>query len=148
MRDTKSPAPSLDDVAHRICSAFEPRLGTSVWPVQDITLGQLKTLFMIRAQGPRSIGRIAEAFGIGAAAASGYVERIERHGLVERRHRTDDRRIVECHLTETGQSMLDTLAGMRVDAVRRALDVLSADELRDFDRLLSAIAARRTDAAA
>lgn len=146
MRDINSAAPSLEDVADHICSAFEPRLGTSGWPAQDITLGQLKTLFMLRAQGPLSIGRIAEAFGIGAAAASGYVERIERHGLVERRHRTDDRRIVECHLTGSGQSLLDTLAGMRVDAVRRALGVLSPDELADFDRLLTSIATRTTPA--
>jgi len=37
-----------------------------------VTLGQLKTLFMLRGEGPVSIGRIAETFGIGAAAASGY----------------------------------------------------------------------------
>lgn len=150
MRYTSSPAASpaanLDEVADRICSAFEPRLGTSGWPAQDITLGQLKTLFMIRARGPLPIGRIAEAFGIGAAAASGYVERIERHGLVERRHRTDDRRIVECHLTASGRSLLDTLAGMRVDAVRRALGVLTPAELAEFDRLLTVISTRTADA--
>lgn len=146
MRDTNSPAPSVDEVANHVCSAFEPRLGKAGWPARDITLGQLKTLFMLRARGPLSIGRIAEEFGIGAAAASGYVERIERHGLVERRHRTDDRRIVECHLTESGNSLLDTLAGMRSDAVRRALGVLSPEELADFDRLLSAIATRTTPA--
>ena len=104
---------------------------------------------MVHGQGPQSIGRIADVFGIGAAAASGYIERIERHGLIERRHRTDDRRVVECHLTPSGRRLLDTLAGMRLDAVRRTLDVLTPDELAQFDQLLTVIlerTARRADA--
>jgi DNA-binding MarR family transcriptional regulator len=138
-------APTIDDVADHLFAAFRPHQAgrrPSGWPARDITLGQLKTLFMLRAQGPLAIGRIAETFGIGAAAASGYVERIERHGLLERRHRTDDRRIVECHLTESGGALLEELAGLQSDALRSALAVLSAEELGEFDRLLTVIAAR------
>lgn len=97
---------------------------------------------MLKAQGPLAIGRLAETFGIGAAAASGYVERIERHGLLERRHRTDDRRIVDCHLTDAGNALLEELAGLQVNALRQALSVLSADELAAFDHLLTVIAER------
>lgn len=97
---------------------------------------------MLRRDGPQSIGRIADCFGIGAAAASGYVERIERHGLLERRHRTDDRRVVECHLTDSGGKLLDDMAGGRVEAMRGALSVLTPEELADFDRLITIIAAR------
>lgn len=144
--DTTGPAtPTVDDVADHLFATFRPHQPDrrpSDWPARDITLGQLKTLFMLRAQGPLAIGRIAETFGIGAAAASGYVERIERHGLVERRHRTDDRRIVDCHLTESGSALLEELAGLRSDALRSALAVLSADELAEFDRLLTVIASR------
>lgn len=130
-------------MADHLLVAFRPRHGgPSSWPARDITLGQLRTLFMIRSEGPISIGRIAESFGIGAAAASGYVERIERHGLVERRHRTDDRRIVDCHLTESGRRLLDELAGGQIEAVRRALGVLSPQERIELDRLLTIIAAR------
>jgi DNA-binding MarR family transcriptional regulator len=133
----------VDEVANDLFAAFGPRPDSpSSWPARDMTLGQLRTLFMIRSEGPVSIGRIAESIGIGAAAASGYVERIERHGLVERRHRTDDRRIVDCHLTEAGRRLLDELAGVRVEALRRALGVLTAEERIEFDRLLRVIAAR------
>ena len=154
MRDTTPPTqptpatpPSIHDVADHLFAAFRPQHRQrgphgSNWPAKDVTLGQLKTLFMLRSEGPLSIGRIAEAFGIGAAAASGYVERIERHGLVERRHRTDDRRIVDCHLTETGAALLEELAGMRMDSLRRALSSLSPEELTEFDRLLVLIAER------
>lgn len=129
-------------VAH-LFAAFRPQEPkSSDWPGRDVTLGQLKTLFMLRGEGPMSIGRIAESQGIGAAAASGYIERIERHGLVERRHRTDDRRVVECHLTESGIQLLEDLAGMRLDALHRALGVLKPAELAEFDRLLVLVASR------
>lgn len=130
-------------MASHLFAAFRPRHGNpSHWPGRDVTLGQLKTLFMLRSEGPLSIGHIAEAFGIGAAAASGFVERIERHGLVERRHRTDDRRVVECHLTAAGGQLLDDLAGIQFKALRRALAVLTPAERAELDRLLTIIAAR------
>jgi DNA-binding MarR family transcriptional regulator len=142
--------PNVDDVVHHLFEAFRPQerheSKPADWPARDVTLGQLKTLFMLRGQGPLSIGHIAEAFGIGAAAASGYIERIERHGLLERRHRTDDRRVVECHLTESGAQLLEQLAGMRIDAMRQALGVLTPEELAEFDRLITMIASRLTPA--
>lgn len=137
-------APTAAQVAEHLLGAFQPQemRSNSLPAARDITIGQLKTLFMLRRQGPLSIGRVAEMFGIGAAAASGYVERIERHGLIERKHRTDDRRVVECHLTAGGRRLLETLAGMRMRAVRRRLEVLTPQELADFDRLLTLIANR------
>ena len=33
------------------------------------------------------MGRIADVFDLSSTAATGFVARIERHGLVERRHR-------------------------------------------------------------
>ena len=136
-------SPTVDDVVRHLFAAFRPREHKD-WdgPARDVTLGQLKTLFMLRGGGPLSIGRIAESFGIGAAAASGYIERIERHGLVERRHRTDDRRVVECHLTDSGAQLLEELAGMRMEAMHRALGVLTPEELADFDRLITIISSR------
>lgn len=138
-------APTVDEVVHHLFAAFRPHEHKPAeWPARDVTLGQLKTLFMLRGEGPLSIGRIAESFGIGAAAASGYVERIERHGLVERRHRTDDRRVVECHLTASGAQLLEQLAGMQINAMRQALGVLTPEELAEFDRLITIIASRLT----
>lgn len=138
--------PTLDGVADHLWAAFRPQEDNpSSWLARDVTLGQLKTLFMLRRYGPQPIGRIAQSCGIGAAAASGYVERIERHGLVERRHRTDDRRVVECHLTASGEQLLDDLGGTRVDAIRRALGALTPEELAEFDRLVMLIASRKAE---
>ncbi len=143
MHDTTVLTPTVEEVARHLFDAFRPQERTAAeWPARDVTLGQLKTLFMLRREGPLSIGRIAETSGIGAAAASGYVERIERHGLVERRHRTDDRRVVECHLTDSGEHLLEALAGMRMEAIHGALGALTPTELAEFDRLVLLIAQR------
>jgi len=85
------------------------------------------------------MGRIADVFDLSSTASSGFVARIERHGLVERRHRSDDRRVVECALTEAGTRFLQGMSGMRLDLVRQRLAALELDDLTEFGRLLRLI---------
>ena len=82
------------------------------------------------------MGRIAEVFDLSSTASTGFVTRVERHGLVERRHRSDDRRVVECALTADGTRFLQGISGMRLDLIRQRLAVLEPDELSEFGRLL------------
>ena len=63
-------------------------------PVRDLTLGQLRLLLQLR-NGPMTMGAIADTFELSSTAATGFVGRVERHGLVARQHRSDDRRIVD-----------------------------------------------------
>ena len=114
------------------------------WAAQELTFGQLRLLFLLSAREPVAMSRIAEWLSVGLPTASGVVDRLERHGLVERHHRSDDRRIVECVLTDTGRRLLDDIIGIRSDAFRRVLRVLSADELAVLDRLLQAVIDRTT----
>ncbi len=111
-------------------------------PARDLTLGQIRLLFLLRQDGALPMGRIAEVFQLSSTASTGFVERIERHGLVVRRHRSDDRRVVECELTDEGRLFLDGLSGVRLDAIRRALSVLEPAELAEFQRLLRLIRTR------
>jgi DNA-binding MarR family transcriptional regulator len=112
-------------------------------PASDLTMGQIRLLFLLRREGPQPMGRLAEVFDLSATSSSGFVARIERHGLVVRRHRSDDRRIVECELTEAGSRFLQELSGIRLDTVRTALSALDATELTEFQRLLRRIHERQ-----
>jgi DNA-binding MarR family transcriptional regulator len=112
-------------------------------PAGDLTLGQIRLLFLLGREGSQPMGRIAEVFGLSSTAATGFVGRIERNGLVERRHRLDDRRVVECALTELGQRFLGELSGVRLDVIRSALSALDPDELAEFHRLLRRIRERQ-----
>jgi DNA-binding MarR family transcriptional regulator len=111
-------------------------------PVRDLTIGQIRLLFLLRA-GPQPMGAIAEVFDLSSTAATGFVDRVERHGFVARRHRSDDRRIVECYLTSDGERFLDGVSSVRLETVRNALAVLSPRQLSGFHRLVRHIIERR-----
>jgi DNA-binding MarR family transcriptional regulator len=73
---------------------------TSGWMDLDLTLGQLRFLHVLNRAGSLSIGHVAEQLGVTLTTASQFVNRLERRGYVERVHRDDDRRVVECRLTD------------------------------------------------
>jgi DNA-binding MarR family transcriptional regulator len=138
---------ALTDAAEAMLGAFNvvPR-DVPPAPARDLTLGQIRLLFQLLREGPQPMGRIAEVFDLSSTASSGFVSRIERHGLVERRHRSDDRRVVECALTEAGTRFLRGISGMRIDLIRQRLAALEPDELSEFGRLLRLIRDRGAEA--
>jgi DNA-binding MarR family transcriptional regulator len=138
--DTSAVSP--DAVAQSLLTTFAQPTTDLPEAVRDLSLSQIRLLYVLRRDGPQAMGRIAGLYGVGHAAATGVVQRIERHGLIERRHRADDRRMVECHLTRAGQALLDDLAGIHQESLEHALSVLAPDELADLDRLIRLIATR------
>jgi DNA-binding MarR family transcriptional regulator len=112
------------------------------WVAQELTFGQMRLLFLLSRNGPAPMSRVAEWLGVGLPAASGVVDRIERHGLVARAHRLDDRRVVECQLTDAGRQLLEEIAGMRREVLRETLGVLTPAELADLARLITVLLER------
>lgn len=112
-------------------------------PAADLTLAQIRLLFLLKREGPLSMGRIAEMFDLSSTAATGFVGRIERHGLIERRHRVDDRRVVECGLTESGARFVDAMSGLRLEVIKSALEVLTERELTGLRAIMKRIRAQQ-----
>jgi DNA-binding MarR family transcriptional regulator len=112
------------------------------WAEQELTFGQVRLLFLLSKHGPSPMSRIAEWLGVGLPTASGTVERVERHGLVARRHRIDDRRVVECGLTDAGQSLIDEISGKRLEVMRQFLSVLNEEEFAEMARLIAIVVER------
>ena len=113
------------------------------WVAQELTLGQMRLLFLLSKNGPAPMSRVAEWLGVGLPTASGAVERVERHGLVSRQHRLDDRRVVECQLTDAGRHLMDEIYGMQLEAMKDILSVLDEEELDQMARLISIVVERR-----
>jgi DNA-binding MarR family transcriptional regulator len=130
------PDPHLTTVAADLLRIFQgmPRVAPRP-PIRDLTLGQLRLLLQLRG-GPMTMGAIADTFDLSSTAATGFVGRVERHGLVARRHRSDDRRIVECVLTEDGQHFVDEVVGVRLETVRHSLSLLGPRQLNRFHKLV------------
>ena len=112
------------------------------WAEQELTFGQMRLLFLLGKHGPSPMSRIADWLGIGLPTASGIVERVERHGLVARQHRSDDRRVVDCQLTEAGRRLIDQIYGMRLEMMRQFLGVLNEEEMARMAGLLKIVLER------
>jgi DNA-binding MarR family transcriptional regulator len=72
-----------------------------------LTIG---TISQKRAQDGLTIGTMSQMRGVDAPTATGIITRLEQHGLVERRHDHEDRRVVKVYLTDEGRDIVNTLA--------------------------------------
>jgi DNA-binding MarR family transcriptional regulator len=108
-----------------------------------ISSTQLHVLFLLAAEGPQPMSRLAEALGVSLPNVSGIVERMVEHGHVERTRDDDDRRLVVVGMTDAGRQALDEM-----DLVRRATLTRVIDALDPTDRQLVLDAFRRLRAAA
>jgi DNA-binding MarR family transcriptional regulator len=143
MTETSGHAVTFEDVdAHaRALVELMPK-ALPEWAHRDLTFGQLRLLFVLGQSGPVSIGQLAHMHNVTDATASEFVSRVERRGLATRSHRADDRRVVECRLSDEGAGLLAEIQGARWKTMRQRLAVLTADELAGFDRLLQIMAER------
>ncbi len=115
--------------------------GPPRWVQHDLTFGQLRLLFIL-AQAPVTIGGLADMLGVTDATASEIVDRLEKRGLATRSHRVDDRRVVECSISDEGKRLLSDVNGARRDALRASLSVLAPAELAQFDALVTTMVER------
>lgn len=143
MSELSGPAITVDEVERhsQALSELLPKPPPE-WSHHDMTFGQLRLLFVLGQSGPVSIGQLAHKLSVTDATASELIDRVERRGLVARNHRADDRRVVECKLSDEGARLLAQIQGTRQHAMRRVLGLLTAQELVDFDRLLQIMAER------
>jgi MarR family transcriptional regulator, organic hydroperoxide resistance regulator len=134
---------ALEDIlVHAADLAKSFRAEMPGWVAAELTMGQLRLLVRLSKHGPTSMSGVGEWLGTSLPSVTGTVDRLERHGLVERHHRADDRRIVEVQLTDHGRELVVEILGIRLEAMRRFLGVLEPDELKDLDRLLRLIIER------
>jgi DNA-binding MarR family transcriptional regulator len=107
----------------------------------DLTVAQLKTLYVTAASGPIQMGALAVRLGTALSTTSGVVDRLVQLGLIERLEAPSDRRQVLVRATDVALARLDAinelgrarlrelLAGMRsaddLAVVRRAVELLT-----------------------
>lgn len=92
------------------------------------------------ASGPLSVSEIGEAIGVDQPRASRLVQQGVDHGLLRREADPDDARRTRIVLTETGSAIANGFRGERREAIRQALDGLTAAERTEFARLLAKFA--------
>ncbi len=114
-------------------TSWSPRDRSGVfktWHRHALSLVHLNVLTALESEGPLSMRRLAEAMDVSDASATGIVDRMEKRGLVERRHSTEDRRVVRVHLTDAGRHVFQDMAEHRRGMLSIELDELTEDELQ------------------
>ena len=101
-----------------------------------ITSRQVTLLWLIHHNPGLSLRELAAAERISAPAMSGYVDRLEKAGLLERVRDEIDRRRVGLTLTSDGDRLLKRVRARRTTWLADRLRGLEEDELEALERAI------------
>ena len=114
-------------------------IGAPAWHQVELSVAQLKALFVLVDGGPTPIGGVAARLSIGLPAASSLVDRLVDHGLVERREDRLDRRRTLAEPTAAGEALAQRLRHGSREALRGWLERMERDDLEALNQGLAAM---------
>ncbi len=97
----------------------------------QLSPGHVQVLIAL-GRGPHSIGGLAETVGVSPPAASQLVDRLVEHGMVQRRHAPEDRRVVLVDYVPGMQDMARRMMEGRRERLEEAMSSLTDEEARAF----------------
>jgi MarR family transcriptional regulator, organic hydroperoxide resistance regulator len=105
--------PVVGDVVDLLRELLHALLMSSVpaWIDLQLTLPQLRTVFIIAHNKTSSVMQIAQHLGIGEPTASHLIEKLVQAGLVERNDDPGDRRRAIIRLSPAGGELIEKLLG-------------------------------------
>ncbi len=106
------------------------------WAEVDLTMPQLKVLFLAAGPEPLPTSRAARSLGMTLSTATGVVDRLVAQGLVQRREAPADRRIVLLTATDSGRALIDRLLSAGLSHFRELLDRLTLEQLEVVARVI------------
>ena len=96
--------------------------------VQDLPVGQARTLIHLSVAGRRRMGELAEDLGVKLPTATRIVDRLVERGLVERSASPEDRRVVWVEPTPEGAALAEAARRFRRGVMVARLERLSDDQ--------------------
>jgi DNA-binding MarR family transcriptional regulator len=95
----------------------------------DLTMSQVKALYVTRVAGELRMSELANQLGVGVSTVSALVDRLVEQGLLTRVADPQDRRQVHVRITPTGSARLERLRELSATQLRSLLAALSESEL-------------------
>ena len=99
------------------------------WFSSDATIAQLRILLLLHIQSAARMSSIATELGIALPTATGIVDNLVKKELVIRDTDPQDRRVVICKLSPTGQLFVNKIWVSGQSQMERLLDGLTLDQL-------------------
>lgn len=93
----------------------------------DLSAHQLYFLSFLAQRQTCTPSEVAKEFGITLAAVTGFIDRLQKLGLVGRRHSETDRRLVLLYLTPEGEASLQKFARLRREKLVKLRKALGAE---------------------
>lgn len=94
----------------------------------DLTLSQVKAIYVVATGGPMTMGALADRLGTKLSTTSGAVDRLVHRGLLDRREDPDDRRQVLVEATPTALAQIEQMSELSRGRLRELLRHLPSDE--------------------
>lgn len=102
----------------------------------DMTPEQYWLMRYLRANGPLSIGELANALNVTTGSMTVACKRLEKAGLLTRERQADDERIVQVALTEQGRIQINEWLQRKREPLARLLNVLDQHEQEVLQELI------------
>jgi DNA-binding MarR family transcriptional regulator len=94
----------------------------------ELTSLQAHAVLWLGHDGPLSMGVLAQRIGSPVPAATGVVDRLEKLGFISRDRTSEDRRVVQVALTETGMTLYRDIDQSICEGLGQFLTVLPRDD--------------------
>ena len=107
------------------------------WMDMDLTMRQLKVLFLLFDQPPTRMSALAAGLGVTLPWCTSLVDRLVKEGMIQRREDPLDRRLVLCELSEKGRALVSKLWQSGQLQTEAHLERLTEEELRVVARAMT-----------
>jgi DNA-binding MarR family transcriptional regulator len=93
-----------------------------------VSMPQLHVLWLLQHHGAMPMSRLADLLGVSVSNATGIMDRMEEHGLIERVRVPDDRRLVLVKPSDAGLKAVFETESSRRERMRNVIGRLTPEE--------------------
>lgn len=108
----------------------------------DLHMNDVGLLSLLAQAGDWTVRGLAHTLSAPDSTVSSALDRLEGRGLVARRRRTSDRRVMRVELTTDGAALADRLSAGQMENSRNMLARLTPEDREHLVRLVAAVAQR------
>ncbi len=106
----------------------------------DVTLPQYRAIVVLCARGPSTMGQLVDELGCSGSTATRLCDRLVAKGLVERTHRSGNRREVEVTASRAGVELVKAVTRRRRAEISRIVEAIPTRQRPALVRALRAFA--------